>query len=142
MKERQAFAQSACNYVEKCLGETKAKSDGANNNTLAAIVSFSFVNTDLRDIYRSRFPQTIWVLLNTTEEEAERRIQKREGHFYNGKVECQYDKQQDREASEGDNSDWEFAPVTFSHSVIDGKEPVETNAERIVQLLKTALTLD
>ncbi|KAL7561841.1 hypothetical protein ACA910_009679 [Epithemia clementina (nom. ined.)] len=57
-----------------------------NNTIIFAIVSFSFVNTDLRDYYRERFPHTQWVLIDTSESEATIRIEQRKGHFYKGAV--------------------------------------------------------
>merc|ERR1711924_122109 len=51
---------------------------------LSVIVSFSFVNTDLRDIFRSRFPNAEWILIETGQEECNKRINERKGHFYKG----------------------------------------------------------
>jgi hypothetical protein len=48
------------------------------------IISFSFVNTDLRNVFRQRFPHAQWVLMDTTEMEAQRRIEQRQGHFFKG----------------------------------------------------------
>jgi hypothetical protein len=68
LRERQEFAFGACDYVDAKLQE-QALLHVDTNITMAAIVSFSFVNTDLQDIYRYRFPHAIWALVDTTETE-------------------------------------------------------------------------
>lgn len=42
------------------------------------------MNTDLRDVFRSRFLSAMWALVDTNKSEADERIRTREGHFYNG----------------------------------------------------------
>ena len=132
--DRLSFAKSACDYVsaQLCRGEEVTRP--------YAIVSFSFVNTDLRDVFRSRFPQAEWVLINTSEHEARRRIEKREGHFYVGKVSDQRGVDSKpvpvHDEQEGNNSDWEFAEVEFPHTILDGTTSIEENAETIVDMCK------
>ena len=45
-------------------------------------MSFSFVNEDLRNFFRVRFPFARWFLVDTDVETAGRRIRARRGHFY------------------------------------------------------------
>ena len=107
LRERQQFAAICCDYVQEqqqqqqsrnMMEETKKKTtdhqtdsprrpldtddDAAHDHVL--LVSFSFVNTDLRDAFRQRFPAAHWILLDTPEPEAQRRMDVREGHFYKG----------------------------------------------------------
>jgi gluconate kinase len=137
LAERQAFAGSACEYVDQCLQEK-------DTVPLAAIVSFSFVNTDLRDIFRAHFPQAKWILIDTTEDESQRRIQERQGHFFKGNVtESAETKSPSTTSSRPeDDSDWEFAPVSFPHIVLDGGDPVDVNAKRTLQVLERLLESD
>ena len=168
LAERQDFAVTCCDYVEaELIGQvtgTKAttpaamgentKSETQKNNeqypassTAAAIISFSFVNTDLREVFRSRFPDAIWVLVDTSEEQANIRIQTRKDHFYKGE---QPQKKQDEEEEEQkieqdenrvdenidvDNSEWKFAPVTFSHTILDGSESIDVNAKKVADIV-------
>jgi gluconate kinase len=116
LQERQEFALSACDHVEECRQEDRAQ-----------VVAFSFVNTDLRDTFRLRFPHSIWVLVDTSEGEAQHRIEQRQGHFF---------KVRDQETK---SSDWEFAPVAFSHTVLEGTALVEDNAKRVVEIIEQAI---
>ena len=126
LEERIAFAQSACDYVEGSL--VQAMSVLPEGHSLGAIVSFSFVNTDLRDTFRKRFPKSKWFLIDTSEDEATERIRRREGHFYKGKVELvAIDEIEARPTT--DNQEWSFAPVTFQHTVLNGIEPIDHNAK-------------
>ena len=144
LNERTAFAFDCCDYVERAL-EQKSSLQTPN---LGAIISFSFVNTDLRDVFRSRFPHAVWVLIDTTEDEATRRINLRQDHFYKGKqgdpseihVVAEDEKGTDpNEGDDVDNSEWAFAPVTFDHIALDGTKGVEENAKYIAQVLRNAL---
>lgn len=71
LRERQEFALGSCDYVDAKLQE-QALLHVDTNITMAAIVSFSFVNTDLQDIYRYRFPHAVlstpprWKLLTAS----------------------------------------------------------------------------
>ena len=159
--QRQAFAEDCCDYVvdqqqsqRTILLET---SDDNNNNTpttAATIVSFSFVNTDLRDVFRDRFPQAHWILVKVSDKEATQRIQQRKDHFYKGQQNNKIgdgDSIEDanqgtpdsvaaaKEATDTDNNEWKFAPVTFDHTILDGTLPVEENAQRVVQILRSIL---
>ena len=150
LAERQAFATTACDYVEASLAEVaKEGEDPTTTNLLGTIVSFSFVNTDLRDIFRRRFPAAQWYLMDTSEAEAAERIRQRQGHFYKGKVQgetttdTQQQQQEKEEAapskSESDNKDWNFAPVTFDHVVLDGTKSVAENADIVAMGLSKLL---
>jgi gluconate kinase len=79
LKQREEFTVSCCDYVAKSLSDTGKQEP---DTPMVAIVSFSFVNRDLRDGFRNRFPDTKWILMQTSEEEAQRRIESRAGHFY------------------------------------------------------------
>lgn len=132
LEERTAVAESACDYVDDRLQqEAKLLAQGRR---LGAIVSFSFVNTDLRDIFRGRFPKASWFLMDITEQEANDRILKREGHFYKGKVESATP-QQEESTSKSDNDDWQFAPMTFPHTRLDGTKPISENADIVARAL-------
>lgn len=128
LPQRVAFAQDACDYVEK-------------ERCPKTIVSFSFVNTDLRNVFRERFPLAVWALVDTTEEDAVLRIAQREGHFYKGDNNNNNNIQKDdlndstEQKQEQDNSDWDFAPVTFAHVLLPGGDSIEENAQRVVDLL-------
>ena len=137
LEERKVFAEDACDYVEEHLAEFCEKEN--NPNSIAAIISFSFVNTDLRDVFNSRFPSAEWILIDTSEEECTKRINEREGHFYKGEVAAD-DKEGEaskepsvKDDDDKDNSDWKFAPVTFPHVILDGLDSVEDNANQIVE---------
>ena len=140
LEQRQQFAVAACDHVEQ--GMAEAQKERGDAELLSALVSFSFVNTDLRDTFRLRFPQAKWILVDTSEEEAQRRLDMREGHFYKGKVDP--DNNDSPRAMEGrvdnadaaDNSEWDFAPVTFPHVILDGNAPVQKNADEVLALLK------
>lgn len=124
LEERIEFVQSACGYVEEIL----QKESSSSTQQVGAVVSFSFVNTDLRDIFRERFPKAGWFLVDTSEEEAAERILKRQGHFYKGKVETPTEKEK-QTRPKGDNSEWDFAPVKFPHTSLDGMATIKQNAE-------------
>ena len=138
LEQRHQFAQEACDYVEKSLSEVE------ENGNRIAVVSFSFVNTDLRDNFRQRFPQTKWVLVDTSEEEAAMRIQQREDHFYKGsksEIQNTSDEQvtsntKDDSEDESDNSEWLFAPVDFEHTILDGENSIEDNAAILLSIIE------
>ena len=136
---------------------TKLSSSSSSSSLSSSIISFSFVNTDLRDTFRSRFPTAIWVLIDTDDEEATKRINLRQDHFYKGKdpsVDASSDddntsqqqtaKEKEEEelpksssvsAADKDNSEWLFAPVTFPHHVLPGQNSVDENADTVLQIL-------
>ncbi len=146
LEERREFALACCNYVEECFGKIWGK-EGATSLTTSwvSVISFSFVNKDLRDSFRSSFPSAQWVLVETDETEAAIRINQREGHFYKGKSQDLVANQREQGLPEGkpgpdlDNSDWSFAPVDFPHVVLDGKCSIEANAASIVRFIETLL---
>jgi gluconate kinase len=132
-KQREDFAVGCCDYVEKQVDEKRE----SGQENLAAVVSFSFVNTDLRDVFRSRFPRAKWVLIDTSENESTKRINMREDHFYKGEKSDDTKKDaEEPDTSDVDNSEWQFAPVAFDHVILDGARPIETNANGVVQVLR------
>jgi energy-coupling factor transporter ATP-binding protein EcfA2 len=145
LKQRTEFASSCCDHVEQSLQSEKEKQQVDDPRLLAGVVSFSFVNTDLRDVFRSRFPLATWVLIDTADEEAKLRIEQRKGHFYQGKIEASLSSDEttkaekeeapDSPGSDKDNSEWEFAPVTFHHVILNGYDPIEKNAEKVAEIL-------
>lgn len=118
IEERAKFMHSACNYLAEQIASSSMK---------RCLVSFSFVNEDLRRIFRDKFHQANWLLLNTPDDEAESRIEKREGHFY--KV---YPRVEGKQGNE-----WNFDPVLFDHTVLNGMDSVQINAKKIVDALKS-----
>ena len=200
LKQRQAFATSACDYIDDELRKLSAPGAGAtdpvgavgavnedDNGTMGeekvqvhkivpkkipVLISFSFVNTDLRDVFRSRFPDATWILMDTSDSEAQDRIHQREGHFYKGhnsnSNSSSYSKNHDdppaagheheQEGAEGstpaepkpsdatrkdddddvENSEWFFAPVSFQHVILDGLNPVDENARKVIDILRSS----
>ena len=112
LAERQAFAADAADHV-------LTASDGKG---ACCVVSFSFVNDDLRDSFRERFPEATWALVDDSDALAGKRIAQRDGHFYNPP------------STNGD--EWRFAPVAFEHPVLDATRPVEENVERLLPLVR------
>ena len=121
---------------------------------LICIISFSFVNNDIRDIFRSQFPFAEWILIDTSEDEATKRIKEREGHFYKGQTvakskindigivaEPTANAKDDLLAQndDKDNSDWKFDTPNFSHAVFDGYDSIQVNAEKIVERIMSRL---
>eukprot|EP00804_Cyclotella_cryptica_P022907 CCRYP_005098-RB/>CCRYP_005098-RB protein AED:0.18 eAED:0.18 QI:252/0.5/0.66/1/1/1/3/0/203 len=117
---------------------------------LVVIISFSFVNIDMRISFRERYPYSHWILVDTTQHVAEERIAAREGHFYKGaqtnenahskqggNLENNTTSQMDdkTDIDEGENSEWEFQPVAFDHAVLDGCDTINYNATRIAELI-------
>ena len=141
LNERVAFAVDCCDYVDKEIEQNIPQT----TSNLGAIVSFSFVNTDLRDVFRSRFPHAVWVLIDTTEDEATRRVNLRQGHFYKGKqgdpdeIKVPAEDEKETRLNESDNSEWTFAPVTFDHIALEGTKGVEENAKYVAQVLRDRL---
>ena len=136
LEERKVFAIDACDYVEAQLTEICKQKEGTPDS-ICAIISFSFVNTDLRYIFRERFPSAEWILIDTSEEECTKRINEREGHFYKGEIPAEDSETSDELPAEKDddkdNSDWKFAPVEFPHVILDGFNSVEDNANKVVE---------
>jgi gluconate kinase len=126
LEQRIEFAKDACQYVT----EQQEKQATA----LTTVVSFSFVNTDLRDVFRESFPDARWILIDTTEGEAQRRIDEREGHFYKGGA-ATVEEEEPIKEDEADNSDWDFAPVSFDHVCLPGANSIEENAQLVVEIV-------
>ena len=112
LAERQAFASDAADYV-------RTESDGKD---ACCVVSFSFVNVDLRDSFRSRFPEATWALVDASDALAGERISQRDGHFY------------DPPPAKGD--EWLFAPVEFDHLVLDAMQPIDENVAKLLPLVR------
>jgi hypothetical protein len=151
--ERRVFGQSCCAYVKESL------TTNWNNNTTKTkhlptasitIVSFSFVNADLREIFRKEFPNSHWILIDTTEEEAQRRIEQRKRHFYKGKKNNNHNDSSsiakeeeepknaiklDNTDKDLDNNDWNFAPVLFPYTKLNGLDPIGVNARKVAQII-------
>ena len=167
LQQRKEFALSACDYVDSKLSSDSSSANNAveshdiesSADISAAIISFSFVNTDLRDVFRERFPNARWALMDVTDEVAKARIDAREGHFYKGAPPAgektgNLERKPDEVADVGvvadnssndkqdkediDNSEWNFAPVTFSHTILNGNDDVEVNAKKVVGLMTPA----
>jgi gluconate kinase len=120
LQQRLEFAERASDYVhEECSKLSR------NPESWRVILSFSFVNSDVRQVFRIRFPQATWILLFVSDATAQDRIDSRSGHFYSGAV---------HEKENGD-SEWEFAPVDFEHILLDGMQPIHVNAQRILDLM-------
>jgi gluconate kinase len=130
LEQRQEFALGACDQIEEELDEQQPA---------ACVVSFSFVNTDLRDVFRSRFQNALWALVNTTHDEANKRIAERQGHFYQGAPDVVLES--DREAIKSDNIEWDFAPVDFPHVNLPGEDSVDDNALRVAELIRNELAV-
>ena len=113
LAERQAFASDAASYVVTASADKKAA---------CCVVSFSFVNDDLRDSFRARFPEATWALVDASDALAGERIASRDGHFY------------DPPPARGD--EWLFAPVEFEHLVLDATRPVEENVAKLLPLVR------
>ena len=112
LAERQAFAADAADHV-------LTASDGKD---ACCVVSFSFVNDDLRDSFRELFPHATWALVDGSDALAGERIAQRDGHFYNPPP------------TRGD--EWLFAPVAFEHLVLDATQPIDVNVERLLPLVR------
>ncbi len=110
--ERQAFASDAADYV-------MTASEGKD---AVCVVSFSFVNIDLRDSFRARFPEATWALVDASDALAGERISQRDGHFYNPPP------------AKGD--EWRFAPVEFDHLVLDATQPIDENVAKLLPLVR------
>lgn len=129
LKQREIFAHKACEYVQE-------KRNSNNDVNTPMMISFSFVNTDLRSIFMSTFPEAIWVLIDVSEVTAQKRIDSRQGHFYKGKSKGTTEEEDDdSKRILKDNTEWEFAPVDFDHICLDGLKPIEENAQHLVSLV-------
>ena len=111
----------------------------------------------MRVVFRQQFPHSKWILVDTKEDVAQERILTRQGHFYKvagdsikSETSCAKrngDRPSDtcnNDADSGekncangdkDNSEWEFQPVTFPHTILDGNASIDENANRIVDII-------
>ena len=156
LEQRREFATSACDYIDKEMDTFISSAAGTTttttSNDILAIISFSFVNTDLREYFISRFPQARWALVDVNDSVAQDRINQREGHFYKGAPQSapQSNNNDDNDApmkgskkisdekfekNSSDNSEWDFAPVDFDHVILNGLDPVEKNAGIVINML-------
>ena len=85
--------------------------------------------------HRDRFPAARWFLVDTTVDEAGRRIAQREGHFYKGTT------PQSERRDDADNNEWDFAQVSFDHVRLDGNSSMVENAAIAVSGLQSMLSI-
>ena len=147
LAERAEFMKEASTYVNNKI--KSAQQQEISTKQLIVIISFSFVNTDLRVAFRVAFPNAEWILVDTNKQLAEERILTREGHFYkNAEISNKEEKDtisssekedntkvNDINDDDKNNSEWEFQPVDFPHVILDGRDTVEENAKRIVKYI-------
>jgi hypothetical protein len=141
LQQRLDFISHACKYIEE---EIHSTSSTEQYSRLVTIVSFSFVNTDMRVAFRERYPNSHWILVDTNADVAKERIMAREGHFYKGanatgEDECTKTnsrREDDTDAESCDTSEWEFQSVDFRHTLLNGCNAVNNNAQRIVEAVK------
>lgn len=143
LSQRVEFMKGACIYVNDEMEAAQLRISTTTQHhkqQLIVIISFSFVNTDLRTEFRNAFPCAQWILLDSDKQLAEERILSREGHFYKNAESNNEDTTSgiNKEDSEDNNdmSEWEFQPVDFSHLSLDGCDAVEVNAKRIVDCIQ------
>lgn len=112
--------QDACTYLSTQLQMQQPQ---------CCIVTFSFVNDDMRQVFRRNFPAARWVLIEASEQLAEARLTQRRGHFYKGAPKA--------DVGVGRSAEWDFEPVgtAFEHTVIDGTLAVEDSARRVLDLV-------
>lgn len=137
LEQRNEFAVSACDYIDEEINRLW-ESDNGDNALKCFIISFSFVNTDLRDIFRLRFPGAKWALVDVDDSTAQERIDQREGHFYKGAPSAGTEQIKDEakpDVQEKDNSEWKFAPVDFDHVILNGFASIESNADDVIKML-------
>ena len=146
LQQRAAFISNACDYVKGQIKSSTRNKD-ERNVRLITIVSFSFVNIDLRDAFRDEFPRARWILVDTDARTSEGRISAREGHFYDDAPSDEGDdgggggaRGGDANGGSDDGSEWEFRPVDFPHVILDGREPVEFNANRIERCIERRMS--
>jgi gluconate kinase len=149
LEQRNEFSKSCCIFVNESIQKTKISSiddTRQQEKHVIVIVSFSFVNDDLRRNFRNHFPTSFWILISTNEVEAERRIRLRSDHFYNGTLPS---KRSDCTASNNsqptthdpdyDNNQWKFSPVLFPHKVLNGHLSIEEISFDIVTLIESEM---
>jgi gluconate kinase len=117
--ERESFIRRACQSLDRDITDRSTAYPAISHSWL---VSFSFVNCDMRDIFRTEFPSSKWILLDSTPNLAEERMQQRQGHFYKGGPPL---------LPRGE--EWLFAPVEFDHLVLSAEDPVDHNCAKIIE---------
>uniref|UniRef100_A0A7S2K7C5 Uncharacterized protein n=1 Tax=Leptocylindrus danicus TaxID=163516 RepID=A0A7S2K7C5_9STRA len=135
LAQRDQFAGEACDYVHDQIKTRTPK---------GAIISFSFVNNDLRNVFRSRFTGAHWMLVDTSAKEAEERIKRRNPeHFYKGAA-ASID--EPKSANDGtpsvkdqDNCEWKFDDVDFKHTILNGLSSIESNAALVTDAILSML---
>ena len=145
LAERSSFISNACDYVSEKINSAQNENQ-PHKKALVPIISFSFVNTDLRIEFRKRFPDSVWILVDTSKELAEERILSREDHFYKGSGGSKHEEGEhatkaveSSDTDDKDNSEWEFKPVDFPHVILDGNDEVASNAKKIVDVIQNQL---
>jgi len=119
-EQRVDFAKGACTYVDEQIAE---------KNLTNVMITFSFVNTDLREVFQEHFPDNLkWLLFNTNDALSAKRIAAREGHFY---------KQTEKKSDE-----WNFAPVKIDHTILNGEVSVNDNALIIADFIENSIKAD
>lgn len=135
LAQREDFAKTCCDYVDDSILRHAPFANTKRQQIL--VVSFSFVNQDLRVHFRQHFPSAHWILIDTTEEEAQRRMAQRTDHFYKGKTAVLL--RDESQESIPTTNEWNFDTVTFPHTVLNGQSPIEENASKIVAMMQTAV---
>ena len=138
LKERNDFARDAAEYVashvrgmKSSLSSSSTTNTSISTRTSMLLVSFSFVNEDLRIYFRQFFPHGRWILLDTKENMAKERIDKREGHFYKNQTEQTEQIEQKQDVENKSSAEWRFAPVSFPHLSLDGSNTVKNNTHAV-----------
>ena len=127
-EQRIEFMNKACNYMDEILSGID------DDNIKYKIVAFSFVNNDIRNVFRKRFPLATWILVDTTDSLAQNRIDQRIGHFYKG-APSKSTSPEAKSTPPNQSNEWAFDDVEFSHISIDGSLDIETNVKRIKSIL-------
>ena len=126
LTERNQFITSACDYVDGCIRKSQCHS---------CLVTFSFVNSDMRDIFRARFPTTKWILIDTAPEEANKRISERQGHFYKNKMSEKESSSDSDSVPIKKGSEWYFADVDFDHIRLNGLDEIDDNVNKLISII-------
>lgn len=153
LQQRADFMVIACQHV------TDEMNKAANQNAtcqIIVVISFSFVNTDLRTYFRDVFPHAQWILIDANDVLAQERILLREGHFYNGntssvttddtdnRMHVKEDESTSNEIGNNNddrnNSEWEFESVNFQHVILDGCMTANVNAKQIVSCIEQTIS--
>jgi hypothetical protein len=111
----------------------------ANKNISKCIVSFSFVNNDMRCIFREKFPSSKWILLDTSDEIVSLRISQRKGHFYDGEVVDKMKNIHMYNTYKVDNLESNFEAIDYDHFIINGEDPIEFNVNKILKINRIKL---